>query len=452
VKSYAAVTVLTDAITVILAFLFVLGILICVHELGHFLMARWIGVRVLAFSVGFGPRLFTFHRNGTEYRLSALPLGGYVKLAGEKASNAPPAPGEFMSKSKWQRCQVILMGPLMNVAFAFMVMAAVLYQPAQRPVFEQQPVVIGRVSADSVGAKAGLQPGDHLVTIDDSPVKTWRDYGLAIASKAKRKVRLGVLRDGRQRELIVEPEARGEYAIGYLGIEPTVHPQVVSIEEGEPASIAGLQVGDVVLAADGADGISSDGLLAAIGAHAGQRLSLSIQRAGTRHEITLVPDGRDGEGTVGAEFSFCETYLENPGATEAIRMSAATNLEWGGQIFSTFRGLFTGDTSLAQLMGPVAIADLSGQAAQAGWIPLFTLIALLSLNLGVVNLLPIPVLDGGHIAMLGFEGLARRDVSPTVKNRILRAGAVALLCLMAVVLFNDVMRLAWIGQLVQLAS
>ena len=133
-------------------------------------------------------------------------------------------------------------------------------------------------------------------------------------------------------------------------------------------------------------------------------------------------------------------------------MSAATNWEWSELIFGTLGGLFTGETSLTQLMGPVAIADLSGQAAQAGWIPLFTLMAMLSLNLGLVNLLPIPVLDGGHITMLALEGLARRDVNPRVKNQILRAGALVLLTVMAVVLFNDVMRLPWIGRLVQLAS
>jgi len=453
VKFWVAMTVPTEAITVVLAFLFVLGIMICVHELGHFLMARRIGVRVLTFSLGFGPKLFTIHCNGTDYCLSALPLGGYVKLAGEKACSAlTGAPDEFMSKSKWQRCQVLLMGPLMNVVFAFTMMTAVLYHPAQRPVFEQQPVVIGTVNADSAGAKAGLQPGDRLVAIDESTVNTWQDYAVGIASKAKRNVRLGVLRDGRLRELIVEPEARGKYALGYLGIEPTVHPQVLSIEDGQPASIGGLEVGDVVLAADGADGITYDGLLAAIGAHAGQRLSLSVRRAGQRQEITLVPRDREGKGRIGARFSFCETYSENLGAIEAIRLSATTNLEWGRLIFSTLGGLFTGDTSLAQLMGPVAIADLSGQAAQAGWIPLFTLIAMLSLNLGLVNLLPIPVLDGGHITMLAVEGLARRDVSPRVKNQILRAGALALLSVMAVVLFNDVMRLPWIGRLVQLAS
>jgi len=152
-------TVPTEAIRVVLAFVFVLGIVICVHELGHFLVARRIGVRVLTFSLGFGPRLFTIRRKGTDYCLSALPLGGYVKLAGEKASSAKTgAPDEFMSKSRWQRCQVLLMGPLMNVIFAFTMMTVVLYHPTQRPVFEEQPVVIGTVRPDSAGAKFGLQP------------------------------------------------------------------------------------------------------------------------------------------------------------------------------------------------------------------------------------------------------------------------------------------------------
>jgi regulator of sigma E protease len=439
--------------TMALAFLFVLGVLICIHELGHFLMARRIGVRVLTFSLGFGPKLFTIRRNGTDYCLSVFPLGGYVKLAGERPSSTRTgAPDEFLSKSRWQRCQVLFMGPLMNIALALTVMTAVLYHGEPQPVYERQPVVIGKVTEDSVGAKAGLQPGDRLVTIDGSAVNTWREYAAVIASTAGRSVRLGVMREGRLREVIVEPAGRGKYGLGYLGIEPTVHPQAVSIVDGHPAAAAGLEVGDVVLAADGVEGISHAGLVAAIGSHADQPLRLSVRRDGQRHEITVVPRDDGGQTRIGARFSLCEIYTEKPGAIGAVRMSAATNWEWSELIFGTLGGLFTGETSLAQLMGPVAIADLSGQAAQAGWIPLFTLMAMLSLNLGLVNLLPIPVLDGGHITMLALEGLARRDVNPRVKNQILRAGALVLLTVMAVVLFNDVMRLPWIGRLVQLAS
>ena len=295
--------------TMALAFLFVLGVLICVHELGHFLMARRIGVRVLTFSLGFGPKLFTIRRNGTDYCLSVFPLGGYVKLAGEKPSSARTgAPDEFLSKSRWQRCQVLFMGPLMNIALALTVMTAVLYHGEPQPVYERQPVVIGKVIEDSVGAKAGLQPGDRLVTIDDSAVNTWHEYAAVIASTARRSVRLGVMREGRLREVIVEPAGRGKYGLGYLGIEPTVHPQAVSIVDGHPAAAAGLEVGDVVLAADGVEEISHAGLVAAIGSHADQPLRLSVRRAGQRHEITVVPRDDGGQTRIGARFSLCEIY------------------------------------------------------------------------------------------------------------------------------------------------
>jgi regulator of sigma E protease len=219
-----------------------------------------------------------------------------------------------------------------------------------------------------------------------------------------------------------------------------------------PAAAAGLAAGDVVIGADGVDGISYEDLLAAIRSHADQPLRLTIQRAGERRELAVVPRDRGGKAAIGARLSPYETYREDPSGIEAVRLSAVRNLEWSGLILATLGGLLTGDTSLAQLMGPVAIADLSGQAARAGWIPLFTLMAMLSLNLGLVNLLPIPVLDGGHITMLALEGLARRDVNPKVKNQVLRAGALVLLTVMAVVLFNDLMRVPWIGRLVQLAS
>src|SRR6185437_1789523 len=173
----------------ILAFLFVLGVLIFVHELGHFLMARRIGVRVLTFSLGFGPKLLSFKRGGTEYCVSAVPLGGYVKMAGENPEDARTgADDEFLSKGKWQRFQVLVMGPVMNLLLALVVMAVVLYQGAQVPAYEQRPVIIGNFTENSAAAKAGLQVGDRILTIDGRSIDTWEQFSMAILSKAKREV------------------------------------------------------------------------------------------------------------------------------------------------------------------------------------------------------------------------------------------------------------------------
>jgi regulator of sigma E protease len=437
-------------VTSILAFVFVLGVLIFVHELGHFLMARRIGVRVLTFSLGFGPKLLSFRRGDTEYCISAIPLGGYVKMAGENPEDTRTgAADEFLSKSKWQRFQVLVMGPVMNIVLALVVMAFVLYQGAQVPAFEQQPVVIGSFASDTSPAlKAGLKIGDRVLTIDTRPVETWEQFSLAIVSKAKREVSVGFVRNGQNNSLIVVPDAQGKFEMGDIGIQPQVHPEVLAVEPGKPAASAGLQKGDVVLVAGSEKDVSRERLVAMIKAHEGQPLELRIKRADAQQTITVTPQKIGDTVMIGAQLSVFETRTIEPGPLEAVTLSFQKNWEWTKLIVQTLEGLFTRETSVKQLMGPVAIADLSGTAAQAGWIQLFSLMAMISLNLGLLNLMPIPVLDGGHIFILALEGLARRDFSMKVKEKMLLAGFVLLVMLMVTVIYNDLMRIQWIEKLV----
>jgi len=229
-------------LTNVMAFLFVLGVLIFVHELGHFLMARRIGVRVLTFSLGFGPKLISFKRGDTEYCISAVPLGGYVKMAGENPDDARTgAPDEFLSKGKWQRFQVLVMGPIMNLVLAVVVMAVVLYQGAQVAAFEQQAVVIGAFSDTSVAAKAGLKLGDRIVTVDGKPTDTWDQFAMAIVPKAKREVNLGFVRDGRAGQVTVVPWGQGKYEFGDIG---GIGIHVVANERLGGTAVAAPVVGD----------------------------------------------------------------------------------------------------------------------------------------------------------------------------------------------------------------
>jgi regulator of sigma E protease len=433
----------------ILAFLFVLGVLIFVHELGHFLMARRIGVRVLTFSLGFGPKLINIKRGGTEYCVSAIPLGGYVKMAGENPEdNRTGASDEFLSKGKWQRFQVLVMGPIMNLVLAVVVMAVVLYQGAQLPAYEQEAVVIGAFSENSQAAKAGLKANDRIVTVDGKPVETWDQFWMAIVSKAKKNVSIGFIRDGRPGQVTVVPEGQGKYELGDIGIQPLVHPQVLYFGPDSAAAAAGLQVGDVVLAANGESPVSRERVITIIKASGGKPVSLQIERGDAVQTVAVTPKMVDGVLIIGAHLSPFEVRTVDPGLLEAIKLSAAKNWEWTLQIVETLGGLFTRTTSVKQLMGPVAIADLSGTAAEAGWISLFTLMAMISLNLGLLNLMPIPVLDGGHIFILAMEGLARRDFSMKVKEKMLMTGFVLLLALMVTVIYNDLMRIQWIEKLV----
>ena len=434
--------------TSILAFIFVLGVLIFVHELGHFLMARRIGVRVLTFSLGFGPKILAFKRGDTEYCVSAIPLGGYVKMAGENPEDSRSgAPDEFLSKTKWQRFQVLIMGPVMNLALAVIVMALVLYQGAPVPLYETQPVEIGTVLEGSVAEQAGLRPGDRILSVNGNDVPSWQRFQMEIVPRANREVTMLVEREGRAEEYRLVPAAFGKYEMGDIGVLPRIRPQILAVRPGMPAEEAGLQANDVIVAIDGQRGIRYDQVLERIKTSEGRTLTFEVERAGQVVTIPVTPRPIDDALRIGADINSFEQMTVEPGPIEALRLSVRQNWEWSTLIVQTLAGLFTRDTSVKQLMGPVAIADLSGTAAQQGWIPLFTLMAMISLNLGLLNLMPIPVLDGGHIAILALEGVSRRDFSMRVKEKMLLAGFVLLLMLMVTVIYNDLTRVAWIERL-----
>jgi len=437
-------------VTSILAFLFVLGVLIFVHELGHFVMARRIGVRVITFSLGFGPKILSFRRGDTEYCVSAIPLGGYVKMAGETPEDARTgASDEFLSKTKWQRFQVLVMGPVMNLALAVVVMTLVLLQGAKIPAFEESTVIVGGFASDSVAPAAGVLVGDRIVAVDEREVPTWKQFYLAVATRANRQVRLTIERDGKQIERQVVPAAIDRFETGAIGVMPVTHPQIAEVRKGQPGDEGGLRAGDVVMAAAGEANPSRERLIELIQQHDGKSLKLDVLRDRAPQTLTLVPRVLDGQVRIGATITSAELRTVEPGPIDAFKLSVKQNWEWTTLIFETLGGLFTRQTSVKQLMGPVAIADLSGTAAQQdSWIPLFTLMAMISLNLGLLNLMPIPVLDGGHIAILLLEGVSRRDFSMKVKEKMLLAGFVLLLMLMATVIYNDLMRIQWIERLV----
>jgi regulator of sigma E protease len=431
-----------------LAFLFVLGVLIFVHELGHFLAARRVGVRVLTFSLGFGPKLLRVRRGDTEYCISAVPLGGYVKMAGETVEDPRSGqPDEFLSKSKWQRFFVLIMGPVMNVLLAFFVMVGVLYYGAQVPVYESQPPVIGTVLAESPAARAGLQVGDRIVAVGDERVATWERFFMAVMPRANRPLAVTADRNGAERTFTITPDAKGTFDIGDMGVLPIMHPQVTVVNSGQVAAQAGILVDDVVVRLNGREVTSSDELVTFIHQHADVPIVLTIRRQAGERDITVVPKKQGDRGLIGVQLSPAEMRTIKPGFSRAITMSLERNLEWSTLIFKTLAGLFSGHTSPKQLMGPVAIAQLSGDAAQIGWVPLLNLLAMISLNLGIINLLPIPVLDGGHIFIMALEGLARRDFSTRMKEKMLFAGFVVLMMLMVTVIYNDLTRIAWIERL-----
>jgi regulator of sigma E protease len=434
-------------LTTILAFVFVLGVLVFVHELGHFIAAKRVGIRVLKFQLGFNPTVFSFRRGETEYGLGALPLGGYVKMAGDSPEDVPTGrTDEFHAKSKWQRFQVLVMGPVMNILLALVLLTVVLYHGVDTPAFENQPVIVGAVQPNSPATRADIRPGDRITSVGGHEVDTWEKFFLNIGSRPNQEVSLRIERDGAIMTRTVRTTAdktQSHFEVGDIGVLPNVHPHVRTVQPGGAAEAAGLRPDDMVLAVDAEPIIFASQLKETIAKHPDQPITLTIQRAGRVLAVRATPSRNGTEGLLGIGIND-EVRTIKPGLVEAAKISVERNTEFAGLIFQTVWGLITRETSPRQLMGPVAIAQMSGESVQLGWVALLSLMASLSLNLGILNLLPIPVLDGGHIFIMLLEGVARRDFSVRVKEKMLIAGFVALMVLMAAVIYNDLTRISWI--------
>jgi regulator of sigma E protease len=442
-------------VTTLLAFLFVLGVLVFIHELGHFLLARWNGVRVLTFSLGFGPKILKVQRGDTEYCVSIIPLGGYVKMAGENPEDQPTGrDDEFLAKSKWQRFQILIAGPAMNIVLAVVLLAVVLMQGADVLEFLDRPAVVGMVQGGSPAEKAGIQPGDLITQFGTAEIRTWEHLDMAVAARPEREVDVVVVRDGREVRLKVRPDLTelrtrndARFEIGTIGVLPDVYPSVQGFVPGKPAESSGLKPGDVILAVDGERMVFRSQVAEAISKKPGDKpIEFRIRRDGVEETIAVTPY-REGDRTLVGLYMNEATRPFKPTPIEAIVMSVQRNVEMSGLILNTLKDLFTGEASPKQLMGPVGIAQLSGESAQAGWIALLTLMASISLNLGLLNLMPIPVLDGGHIFIMAIETISRRDFSLAVKEKMLFVGFVLLMTLMVTVIYNDLTRIAWIENL-----
>ena len=441
--------------TTLLSFLFVLGVLVFIHELGHFLLARWNGVRVLTFSLGFGPKILKVQRGDTEYCISIIPLGGYVKMAGENPEDGPSGKeDEFLSKTKWQRFQILIAGPVMNIVLAVVLLAAVLMQGAAVLAYLDKPAVVGLVQPGSPAERAGIQPGDVITQFGTADVTKWEHLEMAVAGRPEREVDVVIIRNGSEQRLKVRPDLTelrtrndARFEIGTIGVLPDVYPSVTGFVAGKPAEASGLKVGDQIRAIDGERMAFYSQVLQTLSKKPGdQPIVFTVRRDGVDQTISVTPY-REGERTLIGMYGKDDTVSFTPTPFQAIGMSVERNIEMSGLILNTIKDLFTGEASPKQLMGPVGIAQLSGEAAQSDWISLFALMASISLNLGLLNLMPIPVLDGGHIFIMAIETISRRDFSLAVKEKMLFVGFVLLMTLMVTVIYNDLTRIAWIENL-----
>ena len=336
--------------TGLFAFLFVLGVLVFVHELGHFLVARRHGVRCLTFSLGFGPKLIQTKRGDTVYCICAIPLGGYVKMAGENPEEQREGKDdEFLSKTKWQRFQILIAGPAMNIILAVVVTTVVLYQGAQVPVYENQPPVVGSVAEGSPAAAAGIRPGDRVLSVAGREVNTWQELLYAVAPRAPtdREIDVVLRGDSGVRTVQVTPSAQTQFNLGDLGVGPDVSPQVIAVSPTTSSSAqqAGILVGDVIEAIEGKP-VTIESLIETINASPDRPLTLRIRRDGARQDIVVTPQLVGDVGLIGVGLSPFELRTVEPGPFEAFTMSLEQNYEDSGLIFPTLWGLLTRDTSV----------------------------------------------------------------------------------------------------------
>ena len=434
-----------DILTNVLALIFVLGVMIFIHEFGHFATAKYFGVRVDVFALGFGPRLFGFRRGDTDYRVCALPLGGYVKMKGENPDDEISGDDdEFLSRPKWQRFLVLLNGTLMNVVLAFVLLTVVFMRGIETESWRSEPVSVGWIISDSPAATTELGPGDRILAVDGEPVATWQEFDLRVLISGGQEIELTVENDRGQKIITATPERMMPNDQGYLGVLAPFPPVVGSVAEGTPAEAAGLTAGDRFVEVNGEAIIDWSQLTEIILDRAAEPTAIVIDRGGELISLNVTPGTRPeeqgGGGRLGV-YRVVDLELRSFGFIGAMARSGQEIRRQTALIGEILSRLFTGRMSVRTLSGPIEIARFSGATARTGDpFMLFWFMGIVSLQLGLLNLMPIPVLDGGHIAVLAFEGITRHDLSLQVKERMMTVGVVLLVALMLVVLTFDILK------------
>jgi regulator of sigma E protease len=436
----------------VFGFILVLGVLILVHEWGHYIVARLFGVRVDVFSIGFGPRLFGFKRGATDWRVSAIPLGGYVRMAGQDISEVDSgdtvptgASDELMSKKRWQRALISFAGPAINLIFPiFLLTGFFLLRGEPYPKYNDKPLVILDIQKDSPLVAAGVAKGDRITSLDGVNNPTWGTVETELAKGVvNRSFHLVVDRQGESRSLDVSTAGMQtpDLLFGY----PPNTPIVGEADKSQPAYQAGVRRDDVILSINGQSLDNWPAMVEAIQQSDGKPLPILVRRKSQDMQLLVTP--KKGQNERGAtvwligirpsqEYSFRKVSVSQA-------LASAGRFTWMGttQVFSVVGKLLTGKLAVKQLQSVVGIANEAGHAVQEGTFAVVSLMAVFSLNLGVMNLLPIPILDGGHILLLSIEGIRRRDFSLAFKERFIQVGLVFLLALFAYVMYNDVVRL-----------
>jgi regulator of sigma E protease len=445
----------------VVAFIVLIAVMVVVHEFGHFVVAKLCGVRVEAFSLGFGPRLFGYKYGDTDYKVSLLPLGGYVKMTGESAEQNLEAPGKeapgdapkvslandpgaLTSHPRWQQMLIGFAGPFANFVLAFVLMLFYYGFINEVPAVEVKTTTVEWVVPGSAAAEAGIQPGDIIRRIAEAGNPGWNEVVERLGLNPNQTVPVTVERQGALLEtyLRVPSELKDGDLAGML---PQFMPGPISVKEvqpGTPADQAGLRAGDGIQSVDGFAFHTVSSLLAYMQAGKGKALSLVVVRNGVLLPMVAHPAKLD----TGWKLGFAvppPLYRNDPlPLGKATSQSTKFCVDNSTLIFETLQRLFSRKVPMSQLMGPVGIARVAGDAAESkGWYQKIGLAGMISINLGILNLVPFPILDGGMIFILLIESVIRREINMAVKERIYQAAFVILMAFFAIIVYNDVARL-----------
>ena len=419
--------------------------MILIHEFGHYAVAKLLGVRVEQFAIGFGKRLVGFRKGETDYRINAIPLGGYVKMSGENPMDRhTDDPREFLNHSRWHRFLIAIAGPAMNILLAIVLLTGVYMVHYEHPGYLDQPAIVGYVDPSSPAGKAGIQPGDHLTQIDGVRNPSWEQVEMKQLVSANQPLPFEAERNGQTFRGSVVPASDSADEPPSAGWLPKVPVIIGDVEAGMPAAKAGLVEGDKIVAIDGQPVTSIQSMIDSLQRTKEKPLQLAIDRSGKEMTFNVTPVLADTPGTqkhyrLGFKNSY-QISVSRLSLPEALDRSIATNRKLSTLILELVGRLVQRKASLKTVSGPIGIAQQAGIAAQQGWMPFLELTAAVSLNLGIFNLLPIPIMDGGVILLLFIESLMRRDISMPIKERIYQAAFVFLVLFAAVVIYNDIVK------------
>jgi regulator of sigma E protease len=439
------------AVYLIVGISLVLGVMVLIHEWGHFVAARIFGVRVDVFSIGFGPRLFGWKKGPTDYRVSALPLGGYVRMAGQDLSEVdagekPPtgAPDELMSKPRWQRALISFAGPAVNLIFPIFLLTGLFTMVGvPYPAYLNAPVHVTGLPPNSDVASSPLKVGDTVVSINGTATPNWEQALLALKQVGTGTTVKMEIDDSGTRRIVEVPAKNATEPSRILGYAP-IRPIIDQVAPGTPAERSGLREGDAINAVNGNKIEYWEQFRAATQSSNGQPMTLDVNRKGQAVRIVVTPK-KDAANTGENAYQIGvlprdESAYKHVTFSESVKFAGAETVDTIERTVDVVGKLFSGRVSIRQLQGPVGISSMAGQAVRRGPLDVISLMVLISINLGILNLLPIPILDGGNILLLAIEGIMRRDLSLSFKERFVQVGLVFLLVIFAIVMYNDILR------------